>query len=73
MRFLYFYFSSGGAGHVQSLILSALLIGIGFFLLVIGLVADLIAANRKLLERVEWRMHRLEERLTDDPVRALDE
>ncbi len=61
LRFLYFFFTSGGQGHVQSLILAALLLGSGFFLLVIGLVADLIAVNRALLEGVDWRVKRLEE------------
>ena len=63
IRFLLLYLSGGGAGHVQSLILSALLIGIGAFLFVIGLIADLISVNRKLLERVDWRLHQMEERL----------
>ena len=61
LRFLYFFFAGGGQGHVQSLILAALLIGTGFFLVVIGLVADLIAVNRALLEGIDWRIKRLEE------------
>jgi glycosyltransferase involved in cell wall biosynthesis len=61
-RFLYYYISGDGAGHVQSLILAALLIGMGFFLLVVGLLADLLAVNRTLLEGLEWRLRRIEER-----------
>jgi glycosyltransferase involved in cell wall biosynthesis len=61
LRFLYFYFMVGGQGHVQSLILAALLLGLGFFLVVIGLIADLIAVNRALLEGIDWRVKRLEE------------
>lgn len=63
LRFLYYFVSGGGAGHVQSLILAALLMGMGFFLLVVGLLADLLAVNRSLLEGLEWRLRKLEERL----------
>jgi glycosyltransferase involved in cell wall biosynthesis len=60
-RFLYFFVTGGGAGHVQSVILAALLMGSGFFLVVVGLLADLLAVNRSLLEEIEWRVRRLEE------------
>jgi hypothetical protein len=60
LRFLFFYFANSGAGHVQSLILAALLIGIGFFLVVAGLVADLIAVNRVLLETLDAQVRRVE-------------
>lgn len=62
LRFLYFYVTAGGAGHIQSLILAALLMGMGFFLVVVGLLADLLAVNRSLLEGVDWRLKRLEDR-----------
>ena len=65
LRFLYFYFTAGGEGHVQSLILSELLMGAGFFLVVVGLLADLIAVNRSLLERLDWKVQGIEERLTN--------
>ncbi len=64
LRFLYFYFTVGGAGHIQSLILAALLMGVGFFLVVVGLLADLMAVNRKLLETLDWRVRKIEEVLT---------
>jgi glycosyltransferase involved in cell wall biosynthesis len=63
VRFVYFYLTGTGAGHVQSLILAALLLGGGALLLLVGLLADLIAVNRKLLERVDWRLQKVEERL----------
>lgn len=66
VRYLVIYFSTGQAGHLQSLLLSALLLGTGFFLVVIGLITDLISVNRKLLERVDWRMRRLEDRVRAD-------
>jgi glycosyltransferase involved in cell wall biosynthesis len=63
LRFVYYFVTQGRAGHVQSLILAALLMGGGFFLVVIGLVADLIAVNRQLLERLDWRVQKIEEDL----------
>ena len=61
VRFLYFFFSDGGGGHVQSLIFAALLLATGFFLGVIGLLADLISVNRRLLERLDWRLQKIDE------------
>ena len=63
LRFLYFYVTQAGAGHIQSLILAALLMGIGLFLAIVGLLADLISVNRQLLERVDWRVQKIEEHL----------
>ena len=60
LRFLYFYFTSSGQGHVQSLILAAVLFIIGFQIMVIGLVADLISGNRKLIEDSLYRIRKLE-------------
>ena len=65
LRFLYFYLNGNGGGHIQSLILSALLIGTGFFLAIVGLVADLISVNRKLLEELDWRLHRMEQSMRE--------
>jgi hypothetical protein len=60
LRFLYHYMNDQGSGHVQSVILAALLLGVGFFLIVGGIIADLISVNRKLLERVDYRLRRIE-------------
>ncbi len=50
-RFLFFYITDQGpAGHIQSLILSVILITVGVQVWVVGVVADLIAVNRRLLE-----------------------
>jgi glycosyltransferase involved in cell wall biosynthesis len=59
-RFFYFYLIDEGQGHVQSVILAALLLGAGFFLIVTGIIADLISVNRKLLEKIDLRLRRLE-------------
>ena len=61
LRFVYFYFSGNGAGHVQSLLLAILLMGTGFFLIITALMADLISVNRKLLEHIRWRVWKLED------------
>lgn len=54
-RFLYYYMVSDGAGHVQSLILSGVLLAMATILLAVGILADLIAANRGLLEEIRAR------------------
>jgi glycosyltransferase involved in cell wall biosynthesis len=64
IRFLYFYIIGQGSGHVQSLILSAVLLIVGFQVFLIGLVADLIGFNRQVLEEMLYRLRRLE--LGDD-------
>lgn len=55
LRFLYYYFLGKGNGHIQSLILAALLLGMGFQTILIAFVADLLAANRKLLEDIRFK------------------
>ncbi|NDO49586.1 glycosyltransferase family 2 protein [Lachnospiraceae bacterium MD335] len=65
VRFLSFYFNGGGDGHIQSLILAIMMIIIGFQTFVTGLQADIISANRKLLEDVQFRIKKLEFALLD--------
>lgn len=60
LRYLYFWWIGQGAGHVQSLILSAILLIIGFQTFLIGLLADLVGANRMILEEILYRLRRLE-------------
>jgi len=60
IRFLYFYFVEGGAGHIQSLVLGGVFLLMGFVTFMIGLIADLISFNRQLLEMVLERVKRLE-------------
>lgn len=52
LRFMAFWFQGEGEGHIQSLILAAILLGAGFNTILIAFVADLLAANRKLLEHI---------------------
>ena len=61
LRFLYYLaFVNRGTGHLQSLILSAVLMIVGFQVILIGLLADVISANRKLLEDLVYRVRSLE-------------
>jgi glycosyltransferase involved in cell wall biosynthesis len=60
VRYLYFYSLGSGAGHVQSVILAAVLWIVGIQVFLIGLVADLIAFNRKILEDLLFRVRRME-------------
>lgn len=54
-RFLYFYVTDGGAGHVQSLVLSGVLLAMATIMFAVGILADLISANRSLLEDIRAR------------------
>lgn len=67
-RFLYFFYSGHTQGHIQSLILSAILLIAGFLLAVIAILSDLIASNRKLIEETLRRIKRIESKPTDNSV-----
>jgi len=56
LRFLYFYLTGDGEGHMQSVVLSGVLMGIGFQTGLIAFVADLLAVNRQLMEEVRFGM-----------------
>lgn len=62
VRYLWYFFDGYGAGHVQSVILCALSLIVGMLLFMMGVIGDLIATNRKLLERIHLRVQRLEHR-----------
>jgi len=58
-RFLWFFFEGDRGGHVQSLILAAVFLIVGFQTMLIGLVADLISVNRRLSEEVLIRLRKM--------------
>jgi len=60
VRFLWYLFTDGGGGHVQSLILACTLIIIGFLTFMIGLVSDLMASNRRILADTQYHVRRME-------------
>ena len=60
IRFLVYFFGGRGNGHTQSLILACTLIIIGFITFVIGMLADVISANRKILEDTQYHVKKME-------------
>jgi len=70
-RFLWFYLENGGAGHVQSLLLGVLLLVLGFGTAMLGLLADVIAGNRRLLEELLRRVREVE--LAQNQDRAMSD
>ena len=57
-RYLYFLIIGQGAGHIQSVILSGVLIGISFQMMLVAFIADLLGVNRKLLEEIQYRLRK---------------
>lgn len=60
IRFLILFFYGRTGGHIQSLILSAILLILSFLLAVIAILSDLISSNRKLIEEALWRIRKIE-------------
>ncbi|HNW26513.1 MAG TPA: glycosyltransferase family 2 protein [Candidatus Gastranaerophilaceae bacterium] len=59
-RFLYFYSHAQGSGHIQSLILSAILILTGVQTGLIAVFAELQSINRKIVEDIQTRVKKIE-------------
>ncbi|HXI14271.1 MAG TPA: glycosyltransferase family 2 protein [Thermoanaerobaculia bacterium] len=59
IRFLIYFFNGNSDGHVQSLILAAILLIVGFQTFLIGLVSDLIAVNRRISEEILIRTRKM--------------
>jgi hypothetical protein len=59
-RYLYFAASGSGAGHVQSVVLAAVLLIVGIQIFLIGLLADMTGSNRRILEENLFRTRRME-------------
>ena len=60
VRFLILFFMGTAGGHVQSLVLAAALMMIGVQAFIAGLQADMIAANRKILEDIQYRVRKMD-------------
>ena len=65
VRFLIRFFMGNGAGNIQSLILVSLLITVGVMMWVIGVLADTIAANRKIMQDVQMRVRKMDYELEE--------
>ena len=66
-RFLIYFAENGSAGHIQSLILGGVLAMAAFQVAAIGILGDLLSANRRLIERVLLRVRRIELTLDEKP------
>ena len=64
-RFIFYYITGNGAGHIQSLILASILLGIGFQIMLVAFVADLMAVNRKLMEDMQYRIREIENKIEE--------
>jgi glycosyltransferase involved in cell wall biosynthesis len=60
LRLVYYYFQYEAGRHIPSAIAAAVLMLLGFQILVIGLLADVISGTRKLLEDLLYRVRRME-------------
>lgn len=71
IRWLIYFFAGTERTRIPSLILAAILMLIGFQLWVLGLVADLLAANRKLMEEIQLRLRRqdVDQKVKSDEMR----
>ena len=58
IRFLYYFISGAGHGHVQSLILASIFIVMGFQSMLAALIVDLMSVNRTLLEDIQYRLRK---------------
>ena len=58
LRFLYYYLTGDGEGHIQSVVLAGVLLLMGFQSVLVAFLADLLSANRKLMEEVRYRQYR---------------
>lgn len=65
-RFLYYFFSGDGNGHIQSVILSAVFLVLGFQTILVAFLADLLGANRKLLEEIRMNAFKHEQKIDDE-------
>ena len=74
LRFLYFFIiNKGAAGHIQSLILSSVLLIMGFQIMLLGMLADLISSNRKLIEDALNKIKRIDLDLSESALPHADE
>jgi glycosyltransferase involved in cell wall biosynthesis len=60
LRFVYYFAIGDGSGHIQSLIVAAILLVFAFMTILLGLLADLIARNRRLMEEIRYGLRKQE-------------
>ena len=57
-RYMHFYFAGSGEGHIQSLIFGLVFVITGILLFILGFIADLISAQRKIQQEILYHMKR---------------
>ena len=72
-RFLWFFINGDGSGHIQSLVIGGALLTVGVLVATLGILADLIATNRKLLEANMLKLRRIEETLAKQNAETASE
>lgn len=60
LRYVWLMLVGSDGGHVQSLILSSLLMMLGVLIFICGILADIMASNRKLLEDIQFRIRKMD-------------
>lgn len=65
-RFVWFYLTQGGSGHVQSVVFSAMCLMLAVLMFMMGVLADLSSTSRRLLEQVHVRVRRIEHAINRD-------
>jgi glycosyltransferase involved in cell wall biosynthesis len=60
VRYMVLLVTDRGEGHIQSLILASILLGIGFQVILVAFLADLMSVNRGLLEDIQYRLRKME-------------
>lgn len=68
LRFLYYYLVGEGSGHLQSLVIGGALLVLGLVAAMMGMLADLVAGNRKLLETTLERVRKIEDLVMNERV-----
>ena len=68
LRFLYYFLADGRSGHIQSLILAAILLILSSLLVILGILSDLISANRQLIQETLFRVRLQEYRKSKDAL-----
>lgn len=69
LRFLWYYLIGEGEGHVQSVILSGVLLGIGFQTILVAFLAEMLSANRKLMEEIRFRLYSYDDKQSQSTQR----
>jgi hypothetical protein len=66
-RFAILFITGHGQGHVQSVVLGSMLFVVAVQLAALGVIGDLLAANRVLIQRTMERTRRIELKLGVEP------